>query len=97
MSTPVKVLLSPKNKDFPNVLIPKIPKSKPTQRSTNDLADRLVDKFKSPEFRPLFLRVAWRLDEGTIERHVATAFELGKNPRALFITLVKQEKSYYSD
>jgi hypothetical protein len=95
MSTPIHELLSPKNKEISSFLIPKTPKSKKTQRSTNDLADRLVEKFKSPEFRPLFLKVAWRLDDGTIDKHLATAFELGKNPRALFITLVKQEKAYY--
>ena len=86
-------ILSPKTEEL------KHPKSKDlspkSQRVTNDLADWLVSKFKAPEFRPLFLKAAWRLDRGTIERHVAAAFELGTHPRAYFISLVKQEKAYY--
>lgn len=87
-------LLSPKTKDFQSYLGPRIPKS---QRVTNDIADELVAKFKAPEFRPLFLKAAWRLDRDTINRHVATAFELGRNPKAYFISLVKQEQRYYAE
>lgn len=79
-------------KNAVNNLGPRIPRS---QKETDEVANWLVNKFNSPEFRPLFLKAAWRLDRGTIERHVATAFELGKQPRAYFITLVKREKAYY--
>lgn len=76
-----------------NILGPRIPRS---QRETDEIADWLVEKFKSPEYRPLFLKAAWRIDRGTLERHVASAQELGKNPRAYFISLVKREKAYYA-
>jgi hypothetical protein len=74
------------------VLIPRTPR---TQLSTDKLADYMVEKFKSPEFKPFFLRVAWHLDKGTIDRLMATAIELGTNKRAYFIALVKKEPSYY--
>lgn len=89
----INSILGPRNKEF-KILIPKTPRRIPTQLSTNSLADYLVDKFKSPEFRPLFLKVAWRLDRGSIDRYVASAFELGRNPRAYFIKLVKQDDAY---
>jgi hypothetical protein len=93
VSKRVKTLLGPRTKEITvNILGPRIPRS---QRETDNIADFLVEKFKSPEYRPLFLRAAWRLDRGTIERHVATAFELGNNPRAYFITLIKRERGYY--
>lgn len=85
-------LLGPRKKEA-NLLGPRIPRS---QAETDNVADYLVDKFKSPEFRPLFLKVAWRLDRGTIDRYVATSMELGKNPRAYFISLVKRDKAYYA-
>jgi len=90
--TEVKSLLgSPRTQEVKNLGL-RIPRS---QRETDNIADWLVDKFHSPDYRPLFLRAAWRLDRGLIERHTATALELGKNPRAYFIALVKREKSYY--
>lgn len=76
-----------------NVLGPRTPRS---QKETDEIAEWLVDKFKSPEFRPFFLKTAWRLSRGTIEKHAAAALELGKNPRAYFITLVKRERAYYA-
>src|SRR4051794_37863407 len=79
-----KTLLGPRNKDG-NILLG-IPRSKKTQRDTDALADYLVEKFGSPAHRPLFLKVAWRLEPGTIDRLVGTSFELGANPRAYFIT-----------
>lgn len=91
-----RTLLGPRKKDSSNP--PRIPRNRgqvKTQENTEKLADYLVDKFQSPEFRPLFLKVAWRLDQGTIDRLVGTSFELGKNPRAYFISLVKREKGYY--
>lgn len=93
MSEPIGSLLGPRTKDIKNNLDPRIPRS---QKETEVLADDLVKKFNSPEYRPLFLKVAWRLDRDTINKLVTTAFELGKNPRAYFITLVKREKAYYT-
>lgn len=89
------ILGNPRKKDSSN--LPRNPRSRgqELQMSTDRLADYLVDKFQSPEFRPLFLKVAWRLDRGTIDRHVASSFELGKNKRAYFISLVKREPKYY--
>lgn len=75
-----------------NNLGPRNPRS---QIETDQIAEWLVQKFNSPEYRPIFLKAAWRVDRGTIERHVATSFELGKNPRAYFIALIKREKAYY--
>jgi hypothetical protein len=90
-------VLGPRKKDSSN--LPRNPRSSggKTQDSTQQLANYLMDKFgdTNGDFENLFLKVAWRLDKGTIDRLVATAFELGKNPRAYFITLVKKEKAYY--
>lgn len=85
-------LLGPRKKEA-NLLGPRIPRS---QQETDAVAEYLVEKFQSPQFRPLFLKVAWRLDRGTIDRYVASSFELGKNPRAYFISLVKRDKYYYA-
>lgn len=90
---PIKTLLGNPRKIA--IEHPRIPRSKKTQQSTDRLADQLVDKFSSPSFRPLFLKAAWKLDGATIERYVVDAFELGKNPRAYFISLVKRDKRYY--
>lgn len=87
-------LLGPRTQEGKN-LDPRIPRIPRSQAETDATAAYLVDKFKSPEFRPFFLKVAWRLDRGTIDRLVGTAFELGNNPRAYFITLVKREKAYH--
>lgn len=89
----VESLLGTPRKKEANILGPRIPRS---QKETDATAEYLVEKFKSPEFRPLFLKAAWRLDRGSIDRYVAAAFELGKNPRAYFITLVKRDKAYYA-
>ena len=94
MSTEVKTLLGKRTKETKqNILGPGVPRS---QRETDSMADWLVEKFGSPEFRPFFLKAAWRLSRGTLQRHAATALELGDNPRAYFITLVKQEQGYYA-
>lgn len=86
-------LLGPRAKES-NILGPRIPRS---QSETDMLADELVKTFNAPEYRPFFLKAAWRIDRDTISRHVTSALELGKNPRAYFITLVKREKGYYGD
>lgn len=72
---------------------PRIPRS---QFNTDRIADHLVDKFKSPGYRNFFLHIAWRFEEDTINKHVATAFEKGNNPRAYFIRLMKNQKEYYA-
>ena len=89
------ILGTPRKKDSSN--LPRNPRSRgqELQMKTDALGDWLVDVFRSPEYRPIFLKAAWRLDETTIRRHVATALELGKNPRAYFISLVKKEPRYY--
>ena len=93
--TEVKTLLGTKTKVFNTNLgpSPRIPKS---QIETDNMADWLVDKLQSPDFRPLFLKAAWRIDRNTLELYTAQALELGKNPRAYFITLVKRDKRYYA-
>ena len=45
------------------------------QRKTEYIADKLVEKFKAPEWRKFFLKAAWRLSEDAIWRtyEMATA------------------------
>lgn len=80
-------LLGPRTKDF-NLLDPRIAR---TQVETDRQAQWLVDQFTSPNYKPAFLRIAWRLDNGTIHRLAGSALELGKNPRAYFITSARNE------
>lgn len=77
-------ILGPRNKDNRNLK---------SQESTERVADYLVYKFQSPEYKNLFLKVAWRLDRGTIDRLVGTSFEMARNPRAYFTVLARQEMS----
>ena len=86
--------LNPRNQEEKTILGPRTPRK--TQQQTERIADYLVEKFQSPQYKPLFLKVAWRLDQGTIDRLASVAFELGKNPRAYFIASVKSEKAYYA-
>lgn len=85
-------ILGPRTKDFNPIL--GTPRKK-TQEETERIANYLVEKFKSPEYKPVFLKAAWRLEKGTIDRLVGNAFERGSNPRAYFIASVKKEKTYY--
>lgn len=80
-------LLGSKTKEEINLLGPR----KKTQSSTDHMADFLVETFQAPEYRPAFCKIAWRLDEGSIHRMIASARELGKNPRAYFMTCAKNE------
>lgn len=64
-----------------------------TQKATDKMADYLVDTLQAPEYRPAFNKIAWRLDDGTIQRIVGTAKEVATNPRAYFITSAKNEIS----
>lgn len=88
----INQLLGPRNKDVQIILDPRNPRR--TQQETDNIANYLVDKFKSPQFRPIFLKAAWRLSEKRINQIVEEAFIKGRNPRAYFITSVKNEKAY---
>lgn len=85
-----KGLLGPRKEE---AKYPRTPR-RTTQKETDRIAQHLVDKFNSPSYRPIFLKAAWRLDRGTIDRYVASAFELAHEPRAYFISLVKKDKRY---
>lgn len=64
-----------------------ITKSKEVDR----IADKLVAEFNSPISRPFYCKVAWTLPAPIIERLVAEANELGKNPGGLFNHLARKE------
>lgn len=81
-------LLGPRTKEDVNILVPRNQK---TQADTDRQAQWLIDQFKAPDYKPAFLRIAWRLDNGTIHRLAGSALELGKNPRAYFITSARNE------
>jgi hypothetical protein len=52
----------------------------------------LSDTFSAPEYLPVFLKIAWRLDDGTIQRLAGTAKEMGRtNPRGYFIACARNE------
>lgn len=87
-------ILGPRKKE--SSILPRIPRNRgqKTQESTGEIADTLVDIFQSPEYRNFFLRTAWRLEVDTINRHLASAFELGTNKRAYFISLIKKDERY---
>lgn len=87
----------PRNKESKDILVPRSTK---TQKSTDDIASYLVDKFRSPDYRPIFLKIAWRLDMVTIGKHVEASFGIDKdgkpimNHRAYFIKAAKSDPSY---
>lgn len=84
---------NPRNKDNKTILDPRIPRKK-SQSQTESIANYLVQKFNAPQFRPLFLKAAWRLSEQRINAIVEEAFKKASNPRAYFIASVKREKGY---
>lgn len=61
------------------------------------MANYLVDKFNSPDYRPIFLKIAWRLDEASIAKHVEASYGVDKkgkpiiNHRAYFIKASKSD------
>lgn len=59
--------------------------------SVDSVVGFLIDKFQAPDYRPVFRKICWQLDRGTIERLVGAAFELGGNPRGYFIACAKNE------
>jgi len=91
-STPSDIL-GPRIKDRETILVPKNPRKK-TQSETENIAGYLVDRFSSPEYRPIFLKAAWRLSEQRIHAIVEEAFKKADNPRAYFIASVKGDKAY---
>lgn len=86
-------ILGPRTKDSKNNLVPRNPRS---QKETDNTALFLMDKFGTTvSYRPIFLKIAWRLDRSTIDILVATAFEKAtSNPRGYFIALAKQEENW---
>lgn len=78
----------PRTKEDINILGPR---SK-TQSETDRLADYMVQTFSSPDYLPAFLKIAWRLDTGTIHNLVGKTKEANsRNPRGYFITCAKNE------
>jgi hypothetical protein len=93
MENQPNLLGNPRKKVINN--FPRNPRRGKTQKETDGVADYLVDKFQSPDFRPLFLKVAWRIATPVIHQYAELAFAKGKNPRAYFISLIKRDKNYY--
>lgn len=83
---------NPRNQEDKIILDPRTPRK--TQAQTDNIANYLVDKFSSPQFKPIFLKAAWRLSEQRINVIVEEAFKKASNPRAYFIASVKREKAY---
>jgi hypothetical protein len=65
-------------------------KSPKTIEGTERLAHYLVEKFSNPAGYQFYLKVAWRVDGGTIDRLVATAFEKGEQPAKYFSTCARR-------
>lgn len=87
--TPSPRTKDPRTQEDSNILVPRTPRR--TQASTEGVAEYLVDKFDAPDHRPAFLRYAWRLDEGFINRTAEMALTSARNPRAYFIASCKRE------
>lgn len=90
-------ILGPRTKEGTDILDPRIPRetSSKTQGGTEQVAEYLVAKYKSPSFRPVFLKAAWRISEARLMQIVEASFGDGvRNPRAYFISAVKSERSY---
>lgn len=90
----VNTILGPRKTEANTILGPRNPR---TQAETDAIADKLVIMFNSPDHRPLFLKVAWRLSEARIMQIAERALASGYNsPRAYFISAVKRDKAYYA-
>lgn len=62
-----------------------------TDDQNEALATRLMEKLGASEWKP-FLAVAYSgIPQGTIDRHLATAQELGRNPAKLFMHMITRE------
>lgn len=81
----------PRTKDKENILDPRTPRK--SQQQTDGIANYLVEKYNSPQFRPLFLKAAWRLTEDRINKIVESSMK-ATSPRAYFIKSVKNDRAY---
>lgn len=55
------------------------------------VANHLVEKLHSPQSWEFYCKVAYALDQPTINRLLATAIEKGRNPGGLFNYLSRKE------
>ncbi len=55
------------------------------------VAHYLVTKLNNPVALKWYCYAAWRLPEPVLTRHLEYALERGRNPSALFTTLIKKE------
>jgi len=97
MQTARSILGNPRNKDLEQIILdPRNPRKKgKTQNETEAIAEMLVQKYNAPQFRPFFLKTAWRLSERRIAVIMEASFAATiKNPRAYFIGAVKRDKAY---
>lgn len=62
-----------------------------TIEEVNATAVYLVDKFSNPAGLRFYLKVAWHIPRGSIDRLVVLAFERGKRPGLYFSALAKKE------
>ena len=89
-------ILNPRIQEF-KILNPRIKDLGFRKSSIADaqrIAVWLSDTLNSPDYLPFFLKAAWRIDELTLQRYLVSAKELGNNPRAYFISLVKKDSRY---
>lgn len=68
-----------------------LPRKAASQQRTDSIAQHLVDKLGAPEYRPAFLRIAWRLEESYIYQALEQASNGKNNPRGYFIASCKNE------
>lgn len=59
-------------------------------KRVEEIADQLVEKFKSTEYRGFFCKVAWKLSEARIWSNYEQAIK-GKQPGRLFSYLCKRD------
>jgi len=84
---------NPRNKEEETILNPRNPRK--TQSQTNNIAEKLVSAFNSPQYRNFFLKTAWRLSEARIFELVDIAKEKATdNARSYFIALVRKEDGF---
>lgn len=83
---------NPRNKERKTILDPRNPRK--TQSQTEFIAEKLVQKFKSPSHRNFFLKAAWRLSEERIDTILEYADKCPGDKLGYFITSVKREAAY---
>lgn len=73
---------------------PTINDERRTHLENEALAERLRAKFEAPTWNP-YLAVCYSgIPQNTIERHMATAMELGREPAKLFMHLISREPQW---